>query len=87
MGVLRDANLVAMIFKLMDRGLTGEQIERAMKQMIGPDWKELKVSIWLQRLKSQGFILQDERELSVNDLEALVKGRLKLDDIGRSKRF
>ncbi len=86
MGVLHDVTTVSMVFKLMDRGLTGEQIERAMKDMIGDDWREIKVSAWLARLKEQEYVLQNESELTVSDLEALINGRIKLDALNRRKR-
>lgn len=83
MVVIHDANLLSMVFRLMDRGLSATQIDRAMKQVIGRDWREVGVSVWLERLKSQGYPLQNDRELTVNDVEALVKGRMKLDDLGK----
>lgn len=83
MVVIHDANLLSMVFRLMDRGLSATQIDRAMKQVIGRDWREVGVSVWLERLKSQGYPLQNDSELTVNDVEALVKGRMKLDDLGK----
>lgn len=84
MDSVRDANMLTMVFKLMDRGLTGNQIEKAMKQMVGKDWKEVRVSVWLTRLRNQGHVLHNDNELTVNDLEALITGRIRLDDIGKS---
>ncbi len=86
MGVLRDANSLSIVFKLIDRGLTGEQIDRAMRHMVGNDWREVKVSTWLTRLKDQEYVLQNESELTIGDLEALINGRLKLDALNRRKR-
>ncbi|OGW48187.1 MAG: hypothetical protein A2078_04745 [Nitrospirae bacterium GWC2_57_9] len=73
-----------MVFKLMDRGLTGDQIHRAMKHMVGPDWREVTVSVWLERLRIQGYVLHDERSLTAGDLEALVKGRIALEQLNRN---
>lgn len=80
------ADMKSMVFKLMDRGLSADQIEKAMRQMIGSDWKEVDVDVWLNRLKTQGHVLQNDRELTLNDLEALVKGRIVLEDIGKRSR-
>lgn len=80
---MRDVTSLSMVFKLIDSGLTGEQIDRAMKQMIGEDWREIKVSAWLARLKAHEYVLQNDSELTVSDLEALINGRIKLDALNR----
>lgn len=80
MGVLRDANLMSVVFKLMERGLKGDQIDRAMRQMVGNDWREVRVPVWFKRLQDKGLITHNNEDLFIDDLEALVKGRLKLDE-------
>lgn len=81
--VLRDANSLSIIFKLINRGLSDNQIDRAMRQMVGRDWREIDASEWFKRLRSEGHILQNDHELTVTDLEALIQGRLKLDDLSK----
>lgn len=86
MAVSGDKNMLSIVFKLMDRGLSGDEIDRSMKQMIGNDWKEISVDVWLSRLMNRGYVLQDDQELTINDLEAFVKGRIALEDLGRNRR-
>jgi hypothetical protein len=84
MAALRD--IKDTIVALMSRGLTSDQIEKAMKKIVGNDWKEVGVQEWFERLKREGFILQNENELSISDLEAFVKGRIMLEDIGKMRK-
>lgn len=79
-------DMKSMVFKLADCGLSANQIEKALRQMIGSDWKEVDVDVWLSRLKAHGHVLQDDRELTLNDLEALVKGRIVLEDLAKRNR-
>jgi hypothetical protein len=83
MGVLQEADSMSVIHALMTRGLSGEQINRAMKQMVGSDWREVHVSTWHRRLKNEGLIIHENEEIFVDDLEALVNGRIKLDELSR----
>jgi SOS response regulatory protein OraA/RecX len=85
MAALYDLNSTTIVSKLVGRGLSNEEIDRAMRQLIGNDWREIKANLWFRRLKNQGYVLQNEQELSVNDLEALINGRLKLDDLSKRK--
>jgi hypothetical protein len=85
MGVLRDSDLVTMVFELMNRGIQRDHLERAMKHMIGPDWRDVNLSIWLKRLRVQGYVLHKDTELTVSDLEALVKGRIALDQLNNHR--
>jgi hypothetical protein len=87
MGVLKDLDTLSIIFQLMDRGLTGEQIDRAMRQLVGNDWRDVKTSEWHARLKRQDYVLENDKELSINDLEALINGRNKLDELSRQRFF
>ncbi len=79
--MIKDAGTIYFVFKLMDRGLTAENIDRAMKKMVGQDWRELHASAWLQRLGENGFIERNECRLSVDVLEALVKGSTRIDNM------
>lgn len=84
MVALRDVNNT--IVALISRGLSSEEIEKVMKKIIGSDWKDIAPQEWYVRLKSEGYVLQDENELSISDLEAFVKGRIKLEDLGKISR-
>ncbi|HSA77406.1 MAG TPA: hypothetical protein VLG72_00910 [Nitrospirota bacterium] len=81
MGALVDLNSEDLIFKLLDRGLSEDKIDRAMKKIVGDDWRESKAPVWFSRLQSNGFIVHDKEDIFVDDLEALVKGRIKLDEL------
>jgi hypothetical protein len=81
MGALVDLNSVDLIFKLLDRGISEDKIDRAMKKIVGNDWREIKAPVWFNRLQSNGFIVHDKEDIFVDDLEALVKGRIKLDEL------
>ncbi len=69
---LRDANLMTVVFKLMDRGLSRDRIDRAMRHMVGTDWREVHVSVWYKRLQNKGFPVRNNEDSFVDDLEALV---------------
>jgi hypothetical protein len=81
MGALVDLNSGDLIFKLLDRGLNEDKIDRAMKKIVGNDWREIKAPVWFNRLQNNGFIVHDKEDIFVDDLEALVKGRIKLDEL------
>jgi hypothetical protein len=81
MGALVDLNSGDLIFKLLDRGLSEDKIDRAMKKIVGNDWREIKAPVWFNRLQNNGFIVHDKEDIFVDDLEALVKGRIKLDEL------
>lgn len=77
----QDAHLMYVVFKLMDRGLTADKIDRAMRKIVGADWSEINVSTWRKRLQADGSFIEDDAAVFVDDLEALIHGRTKLDDI------
>ncbi|MFA5072496.1 MAG: hypothetical protein WC539_01135 [Nitrospirota bacterium] len=81
MKVPYDAHLMYLVFKLMERGIASEHIDRAMRNMVGEDWSEIRVSILYKRLQTKGLIYQDDMNFLLDDLEALIHGRNKLDDI------
>jgi hypothetical protein len=80
MVIPQDAHLMYVVFKLMDRGLTGHQITLAMRKMVGDDWEDIPVSVLYRRLQENGLIFQDNTDVFIDDLEALIYGRNKLDD-------
>jgi len=81
MGALRDTNVSLMVSKLMESGLSGEQIDRAMRSMIGGDWKKIDVALWFKKFREQGLIIHNNEDIFIYDLEALVKGWIKLHDL------
>ena len=76
-------NFLSIVFKLMDRGLSGEDISRAMKQVVGPDWKEVQVSTWFSRLQDKQFVRDVTEDRYIDELEALILGTIRLDEISR----
>lgn len=81
MSSLHDVGALLVVFKLMDRGLSGDQIDSAMKQAVGQDWRELRVEAWLMRLQDRHYPIRARGDLYLDDLEALVRGRMKLDEL------
>ncbi len=81
MGALLELNSEDLIVKLLDRGLSENKIDRAMKKIVGIDWRETRAQVWFNRLQNKGFLVRDTTDIFVDDLEALVKGRLKLDEL------
>jgi hypothetical protein len=52
-----------------------------MKKIVGNDWREIKAPVWFNRLQNNGFLVHDKVDIFIDDLETLVKGRLKLDEL------
>ena len=44
------------LFRLLERGLSHDEIEFAMATLVGPDWKTIKVTGWLDRLETAGLV-------------------------------
>ncbi len=44
------------LFRLLERGLSHDEIAFAMSTLVGPDWKMIKVTGWLDRLESAGLV-------------------------------
>ncbi len=75
----QNSNLLSVVFKLMDRGLSGEEIDCAMRQAVGNDWKEIQVPAWFTRLQHKRILpnigeIQEARY--VDELERLIRRRL-----------
>ncbi len=81
MGALINIDSKDLVSKLLDCDLSEEKIDRVMKKMVGNDWRETRASVWFNRLQNEGFPVHDNPEIFVYDLEALVKGRSKLDEL------
>jgi hypothetical protein len=77
----QDAHVMYVVFQLMERGLSADTIDRAMKKMVGTDWAEVHVSTWHERLQADGSFIEDNADVFVDDLAALIYGRTKLEDI------
>jgi hypothetical protein len=80
-------NFLTIVFKLMDRGLTGEEIDKGMRHVVGKDWKEIPVSTWFERLQTRYHIYDIDEDRYVEELEALIVGRIKLDEFSRGNDF
>ena len=82
MKIPQDAHLMYLVFKLMDRGLSGHQIALAMRKVVGEDWDSITVSVLRSRLRENGLLFHETNDpkIFVDDLEALIHGRNKLDD-------
>jgi hypothetical protein len=44
------------LYRLLERGLSHDEVEFAMSTLVGPDWKRVKVTKWLDRLETRGLI-------------------------------
>lgn len=74
----KNNNLLSVVFKLMDRGLSGEEIDCAMQQFVGKDWKEIQVAAWFMRLQDNRLldnIAKIREERYVDELETLIRRR------------
>jgi hypothetical protein len=76
-----DSGTLYIIFKLIDLGLPEEMIDRAMEKIAGTGWKSLSLSLLRNRLRENGFHIQPDMKIIVDELEALILGTIKLDDI------
>ena len=81
MRALVDLNSGDLIFKILDRGLSEDKIDQAVKKIVGNDWRESKAPMWFSRLQNNGFLVHDQEDIFIDDLEALEKGRIKLDEL------
>ena len=48
MGVLHDVSSLSIESKLIASGLNRDQIDRAMKNLVGRDWKAVRAAQWLK---------------------------------------
>lgn len=76
---MTESGTISLVFELLDRGFTDAKIDRAMKKIIGADWREIHAAVWLERLKERGYLSRDTKEISPDDLEALVKASIDLE--------
>ncbi len=87
MQVVQDANAMYLIFMLMDHGFTPDEIDRTLRKLVGNDWREVQVSIWGKRLHEQGLIFREGSDFFIDDLVALVHGKIRLDNLYRFGRM
>ena len=66
---------------LTQRGLSQEEIHCGMMILIGEDWDQVGVSELFDRLKVKGIRVSNDMSLFADDLEAFVRGALKLGDL------
>ena len=83
MRLLQDINAGNLVFMFLNRGIPEDMIDRAMRILVGNDWREIKAAVWFNRLQNDGFIVHENADIFVDDLEALVKGSLTLEEIYR----
>ena len=79
-----DSNSMSIVFTLLKRGFSMDQITRTMNQLVGHDWREVPVSTWFKRFHDEGLIKHVNEETIIDDLEALISGKIKLDELGRN---
>lgn len=66
---------------LQERGLNPDEIRRGMRLLLGEDWKQISSSELFDRFKAKGTAISNMMPMFADELEALVRGALKLDDI------
>lgn len=86
MDVLHAATTATIESTLVANGLDRDQIERAMKHLIGHDWRALPVSEWARRFRNNGLIGHRNAVLFIFDLEALIKNWIKVHELGRRQK-
>ncbi len=70
---------------LSARGLKPYEISRGMELLLGEDWKRLSYFELFDRIRARGTAVSDKMPLFADELEALVRGALKLEDIHDSR--
>ena len=66
---------------LSERGLNPDEIKRGMRLLLGDDWRQISSSELFDRLRAKGTAISDKMPMFADELEALVRGALKLEDI------
>ena len=85
MGALPDSTKYIEIW-LSERGLDNEEIRCGMRLLFGEDWSEIGPSDLLYRLRALGSTVPDSMPMLADELEAFVRGVLKLEDIYGRRR-
>jgi len=67
--------------RLVERGLKIEEIRRGMGLLVGENWNHISTSDLIDKLICKGFMIPSEKSSFADELEALIRGALKLDDM------
>lgn len=59
------------LFRLIDRGWSYEEIDGSMRILVGDDYASIKASIWIERLEEKGIVLPEDISL-VEILDRLI---------------
>jgi hypothetical protein len=87
MGALLEVNEYIELW-LLERGLNSDEIRRGMRFLLGEDWKKISSAELFDRIRAKGTSVPDKMPMFADELEALVRGALKLDDIyGNPRSF
>jgi hypothetical protein len=81
MGIFHEFNTTSVIAELKCRGLNIDQIDRALRKIVGRDWKELSVVHWRRRMVQNGLIAHTNEDQFIEDVEALVLGTAMLEEL------
>jgi hypothetical protein len=49
-----------LVFRLLERGFTGAQINEGMTKLIGKDWSDQKAGVWIDRMIDGGSELMKQ---------------------------
>lgn len=76
-----DSGVLYIVSQLIELGLPATMIDRAMKKIADRNWQYLSLSQLRQRLRDNGFHIQPDMKITIDELEALIIGTIKLEDI------
>jgi len=81
MRIPHDSNTAYVVIKLLGRGFSGDDINRALLDMVGDDWQKIQVTLWHKRLEDKGFIYHRITDIHafVDEIEILMNGKSKLN--------
>ncbi len=85
MGALPDSTTYIEIW-LSERGLNIAEIRCGMRLLFGEDWNSIDPSGLFHRLRALGSTVPYSMPMLADELEAFVRGALKLADIYGSRR-
>lgn len=85
MGALLDMTKYIELW-LLERGLNPEEISRGMRLLLGEDWNQISSSELFDRFRAEGTVISNKMPMFADELEALVRGALKMEDISGNRR-
>ncbi len=85
MGALLDMTKYIELW-LSERGLNPEEISRGMRLLLGEDWNQISSSELFDRFRAEGTVISNKMPMFADELEALVRGALKMEDIYGNRR-